>query len=192
MKTFQIIKQAVSLAVAMTAVGAFGGEASTYPVPYSHDEKMSSFKPNGYILAQKLVDQLPRRFPEVEYGLMHAPLPDGSERVVIASHRPEQVGEIDMAVDIAVAREECIYIIPRKRQNYASTVIMLPAKDASGKFIQAVWSIYFYSDRHDSVPKILERAMAVRDEMAKQIPGLDALFQPVKRDPPSFRVPGTD
>src|SRR5437868_2975241 len=113
-----------ALPVTLLACRAAGADAPAhYPVPYSYDEKMSSFKPDGYILAQRLVDQLPRRYPEVEYGLMHAPLPGGTQHGVIASHRPEQVGELDMAVDIAVANEECMYIIPRKRQNYPSTVV---------------------------------------------------------------------
>lgn len=162
---------------------------SSYPIPYSQTEKFTSYQPQGYTLAQRLVDQLPLRYHEVEYALMHARLPNGTEQAVIASHRPEQVGELDIAVDLTVSRDEAMVVVPRKRQNYPSSFVLLPARDAQGNYLQAVWSIYFYTYPSDDRGQVLSRAIAIRDEMARQIPSLGALYQPADRNTPQFALP---
>lgn len=132
-------------------------------------------------LGQALVEELPQKYPDVEYGVMHALLPGGKGHAVIASHRLAQVGEPDSETDNAVSDEQCIVIHPDMKSHYARCIVRIPMKAASGDLIRGAWAISFKSKPGDDPMKFGERAMEVRDEMAKEIPNPDALYKPDER-----------
>lgn len=129
-------------------------------------------------LAQALVDDLPKSGPNVQCGLIHALLFDGKNHAVIASYKLNQVGEVDEEEDNIVTEEQCVIINPRVGDKIDRWNVRLPVKDSAGNVIKASWAIYFYRKPDDEMPKILAQAIAIRDELAKKIPSLAALFEP--------------
>ncbi|MDB6169061.1 MAG: Iron complex outerrane recepter protein [Verrucomicrobia bacterium] len=132
-------------------------------------------------LAQSLVDDLPKTGPDVQCGLIHAVLYDGINHAVIASYKLSQVGEADEAEDNIVTDEQCVIINPRIEDKVARWNVRLPVKDASGATIKASWSIYFYRRPGVGMPEVLARAIVIRDDLAKRIPSLAALFEPAPK-----------
>lgn len=129
-------------------------------------------------LAQVLVEEMPQKYPEVQCCLIHARLFDGINHAVIASYKLDQVGEVDEEEDNIVTEEENVIINPRINDKSLRWNVRLPVKDASGNMIKASWAIYMVRKPGDDMPKILAQAIAVRDDVAKRIPNLAALFAP--------------
>jgi hypothetical protein len=140
--------------------------------------KMSSYRPAGPTLAQSLVDQLPKTYPEVQCAAIHALLPNGTDHATIASCKPDEVGALDDDFDVGVEERQNMYVKPLVKENSARTIIKLPVKDATGKMLNAEWDIYFRSPPTADQVKLLTSAMAIRDDMAAKISGLSALFGP--------------
>ena len=139
---------------------------------------MSSYRPTYRTVAQALIDDLPRRYPDVEYGVLHALLPDGKNHAVIASHRPAQVGALDILGDNEISDHQLIEINPRMKEGFARTVIIMPLKNAAGQYIRASCAFYFYTYPTDDIRAVFAKAIEIRDDLAKRIPDLDSLYKP--------------
>jgi hypothetical protein len=149
-----------------------------FPHVYDQEFAMSSYKPTYKTYAQFLVDQLPLKYPDLEYGLIHALLPNGTEHAVIASHRPAQVGALDILGDNEIADNQLIEINPRMREGFSRTVIILPMKNSKGEYIRASWALYFYTYPTDDIRKVFAKAIEIRDELAKEVPDVASLYKP--------------
>jgi len=150
-----------------------------FPHVYDQEFAMSSYRAPAYkTYAQALVDELPLKYPDLEYGLIHALLPNGAEHAVIASHRPGQVGALDILGDNEISDNQLIEINPRMREGFSRTVIILPMKNSKGEFIRASWALYFYTYPTDDVRKVFAKAIEIRDELAKKVPDLASLYKP--------------
>jgi hypothetical protein len=132
-------------------------------------------------LAQTLVDDLPKTNPDVQCGLIHAVLFDGLNHAVIASYNLAQIGEADEAEDNIVTDEQCVIINPRIGDKISRWNVRLPIKDSTGAMIKASWSIYILRKPGVGMPEVLAQAIVIRDELAKRVPSLAALFEPTPK-----------
>lgn len=153
-------------------------DAKNIAPPEPPEHKIKIYFPKKLILAQKLVEEVPKRYPDVQFSLMHAPLPNGYN-TVLASHDHNQIGESDRFDDPLVSGpEQYIMFHPHFADNRCS--VRVPAKNASGEIIRASWAFSFPYKQGDDIPHLVARSIQIREEMAKYIPDLAALYGPAK------------
>lgn len=126
------------------------------------------------IYAQKLVNEQMTKHPELLVIGMHASKPGVKESTMIASNL-DRIGKVDDEDDLAVARERKTILAPNLKEP-TKFEVAVPLKDASGKVIGSLSTVFKYSAGDDEV-KMHAAAVAIRDEMAKQIPSVAALFK---------------
>ena len=135
-------------------------------------------------LAQALVEELPKLYPDAQYGVIHAELPDKS-RAVIASWELTEIGEVDnLSGDAIVIDFGYIVINPRAKEEYTRTVVRLKMKCATGEEIPAAWAIYCKSTSANDAERYsnaMRLCMKLNEEMGKKIPSLAALFEPATK-----------
>jgi len=136
--------------------------------------KTDSQQPNIY--AQKLVNDTLAKHKEVVIMAFHVTPPNQSDNVIIASN----IGRIGKKAD-----EDDMRVIETGKSNLEVNKTgnhfedELPLLDQSGNRIGAVGIVFDYKLGVDK-SKLAKQAEKVRDEMAKQIPSKDKLFEEVK------------
>jgi hypothetical protein len=130
------------------------------------------------ILAQKLVNELMAAHPELVVIGLHATAPGATEQTMIATNL-DRVGKKDDDDDKAVSVEHKMILAPNLT-NPARFEVQVWLKDASGKQLTAAAGFVFKYKQGDSEIMLLTKALAFRDEIARQTPTFEALFAPAK------------
>jgi len=126
--------------------------------------------------AQKLVNDTLAKHKEVVIMAFHVTPPNQSENVIIASN----IGRIGKKAD-----EDDMRVIDTGKSNLEVNKTgnhfedELPLLDQSGNRIGAVGIVFDYKPGVDK-NKLARQAEKVRDELAKQIPSKDKLFEETK------------
>jgi hypothetical protein len=126
------------------------------------------------IYAQTLVNEQMAKHPELLVLGMHAPKPGAKDSHMIAANL-DRIGKADDEDDLAVAQERKTILAPNMKEP-TKFEVAVPLKDASGKVIGSLSTVFKYAAGDDEV-KMHTAALAIRDEMAKKIPNVAALFK---------------
>jgi hypothetical protein len=126
------------------------------------------------IFAQTLVNEQIAKHPELLILGMHAPKPGAKDSHMIASNL-DRIGKEDDEDDLAVAKERKTILAPNMKEPDKFEVAV-PLKDASGKVIGSLSTVFKYAPGDDEV-KMHQAALAIRDEVARKIPSVAALFK---------------
>ena len=129
------------------------------------------------IYAQTLVNEQMAKHPELLVLGMHAPKPGAKDSHMIAANL-DCIGKADDEDDLAVAQERKTILAPNVKEP-TKFEVAVPLKDASGKVIGSLSTVFKYAAGDDEV-KMHTAALAIRDEMAKKIPNVAALFKPAR------------
>jgi YVTN family beta-propeller protein len=127
------------------------------------------------IYAQKLVNEQMAKHPELLVLGMHAPKPGGKDSHMIAANL-DRIGKADDDDDLAVARERKTILAPNMKEP-TKFEVAVPLQDAHGKVIGSLSTVFKYAAGDDEV-KMHVAALAIRDDIAKKIPNVAALFSP--------------
>jgi hypothetical protein len=127
------------------------------------------------IFAQTLVNEQMSKHPELLVLGMHAPKPGAKDSHMIASNL-DRIGKEDDEDDLAVAKERKTILAPNMKEPDKFEVAV-PLKDSSGKVIGSLSTVFKYAPGDDEL-KMHQAALAIRDEVARKIPNVAALFKP--------------
>ncbi len=128
------------------------------------------------IFAQKLVDGALAKHKDVIILAMHVTPPGKTDNVIIASN----IGRIGKKAD-----EDDMRVIETGKPNLEVNKkgdhfeVELVIQDQSGKTIGAMGVVFMYKAGDDKAA-LQKKAEELRDEMRKQIPSIEKLFEPVK------------
>ena len=151
------MKALATLMMAALAVGPLAAQPS--PAPY----------------AQKLVDQTLARHHELLILVMHVTPPNSPENIIIASN----IGRFGKKAD-----EDDLRVIDTGKTNLEVNEkgdhfeVELVLQDQAGKTIGALGTVYAYKAGDDKA-KLQRTAEQTRDELRKQIPSKESLFEMV-------------
>jgi hypothetical protein len=126
------------------------------------------------IYAQKLVEQIVQKYPDLLVISMHVTPPNESENVVIASN-VGRIGKRADAEDLRVIRTG--ETLAKVNKNGDRFEVELVLRDAAGKPIGALALVFPYK-AGDDPSQFKKRAEKIRDELAGQIPGTAKLMEP--------------
>ena len=150
---------------------------------YANDKNWTP--PAHKIYAQTLSDATMAKHPELLSVTFHG-VPPKMDKVytMFAGSYPDRIGNADDPDDIDVITKGITIVDPRwhKTKDAAKKfVVQLPMRDASGENIGLV----VYAFKNDAPPadpesKYYEDALKLRNDLQKQIPSYDALFEPAK------------
>ena len=133
---------------------------------------------DNHILAQKLVNELMAKNPDLMVIGLHATKPGAKDQTMIATNL-DRIGKADDDDDKAVSVEHKIILAPNLTDpNKFEVQVWL--KDARGKQLTAAAGFVFKYKAGDSEIVLLTKALALRDELAKKTPTFEALFAPAK------------
>lgn len=124
------------------------------------------------IQAQQLVNQIMNNNPALVTAGMHCVAPGTDKQAIIASTL-NVIGKPSDPEDILHGNTT---IEPSKKAPKLG--IMLPLRDRSGKDIGSLALQFKYQPGDDQV-KCFAAATAIRDGVARQIPSLNSLFEPI-------------
>ncbi|MFL6605716.1 MAG: hypothetical protein ACJ8R9_30920 [Steroidobacteraceae bacterium] len=144
--------------------------------PASADQTLSKAADNA-IYAQKLVDEQMAKHPELLVLGIHALKPGAKNSTMIASNL-NRIGKADDDDDLVVAHEHKTILAPNLKEPTKFEVAM-PLKDAAGRVIGSLSTVFKYNAGDDEV-KLHAAAVAIRDDVAKETPNVDALFKPTR------------
>ncbi len=172
--------------VSITALGACAVLAST--APWAADAPKKNWTaPAQKIYAQKLSDETMAKHPELLSITLHG-VPPGQDNVytMFAGSYPERIGNPDDPDDIDVSKKGITILDPRWHRTNDTTkkfVVLMPMRDNSGENVGLV--VYAFKNPKDpstsaTEKEYLDKATALRDSLAKQIPTYKALFDPAK------------
>ncbi len=130
------------------------------------------------IYAQQLVNRTMAAHPELLVIGMHATKPGTTGQRMIASNL-DRIGKHDDDDDIGVATEHKTICAPNLKETFKFEVLM-PLKVASGQVLTAAIGFVFKYKAGDDEVKMHAKAVAIRDDLAKQTPSFEALFAPVE------------
>lgn len=136
--------------------------------PYPYDR---AWGPDTY--AQQLVERTVRRHPDLVVMMIHATPPGSRTNIVIGSN----IGRFGKVAD-----EDDLRVIDKGETNLEVAdekdrfETELPLNDASGKRIGALGLVFHYRDGADR-EALHRHGLAIRDELARQIPNSAALFR---------------
>jgi iron complex outermembrane receptor protein len=126
------------------------------------------------IYAQSLVNEEMAKHPELLVIGMHAAKPGVKASTMIASNL-DRIGKADDEDDLAVSRERKTILAPNIKEP-TKFEVAVPLKDATGRVIGSLSAVFKYSAGDDEV-KMHAAALAIRDDIAKKIPDVAALFK---------------
>jgi hypothetical protein len=126
------------------------------------------------IYAQKLVNEVMAQHPELAVVGMHALKPGSKDETMIASNL-DRIGKKDDEDDLAVAHERKTILAPNLKDPEKFEVAV-PLKDISGKVIGSLSTVFKYHAGDDEL-KMHAAALTIRDDLAKKIPNVPALFK---------------
>jgi hypothetical protein len=127
------------------------------------------------IYAQTLVNEQMAKHSDLLVLGLHAPKPGAKDSHMIATNL-DRIGKADDEDDLAVSQEHKTILAPNVKEP-TKFEVAVPLKDASGKVIGSLSTVFKYAAGDDEV-KMHATAVAIRDEMAKKIPNVAALFKP--------------
>jgi hypothetical protein len=127
------------------------------------------------IYAQTLVNEQMAKHSELLVLGMHAPKPGAKDSHMIAANL-DRIGKVDDEDDLAVAQEHKTILAPNLKEP-TKFEVAVPLKDANGKVIGSLSTVFKYAAGDDEV-KMHAAAVAIRDEVARKIPSVAALFKP--------------
>jgi len=133
--------------------------------------------------AQKLVNETLGKHKDVVIMAFHVTPPDQTENVIIASNIG-RIGKKADEDDLRVIDTGATNLEVNKAGNHFEDE--LPLLDQNGNRIGAVGIVFNYKAGDDKT-KLAKKAEQVRDEMAKQIPSKDKLFEPLKAAPEDIK-----
>ncbi len=158
----------MTVVVTALAIGA--------PAQQGDNAKMWAPEGNKKIFAQKMVDEVLKKHPDVIILALHVTPPNYSDNVIIASN----IGRIGKKAD-----EDDMRVIetgkPNLEVNKAGNhfEVELPLQDQAGKTIGAAGIVFNYKAGDDQ-KQLQKKAEAVQAEMRKQTPTVGKLFEPVE------------
>ncbi len=130
------------------------------------------------IYAQKLINQTLARHPDVIVMAFHVTPPHQSENVIVASNIG-RIGKKADADDLRVIETGTSSLEVNKTGDRFEDE--LPLLDRSGQIIGAVGIVFHYKQGDDK-QKLVTIAESIRNEMRRQIPSRNKLFEPVTAD----------
>lgn len=167
---------------ALIAAATFALSANTWAA----DKNWTA--PSHKLYAQKLSDETMAKHPELLSVTLHGNPPGLTETyTMFAGSFPERIGNPDDPDDIDVIKKGITIVDPRWKRvkdNPKKVVILMPMRDAQGENIGLV--VYAFknppANPHTSEQEIayLKKATVLRDDLAKQIPSFNALFDAAK------------
>lgn len=122
-------------------------------------------------LAQKLVDELAAKHPELVRIGLHMTPPNSSENVIIASNVAEKIGRRSDPEDLRATRSGKPIVL-KEEGNFDVT---LPLHDATGRVIGAI-GVTFKPRPDERRGDVIRRARNVAREIERQIPSKAELF----------------
>ncbi|HEY2930957.1 MAG TPA: hypothetical protein VGK99_04360 [Acidobacteriota bacterium] len=125
----------------------------------------------GKTLAQRLVDDLAKKHPELVRIGLHVTPPGGSENIIIASNVAARIGQKSDPEDLR-AMKTGRPVVLKEGENFDVT---LPLHDATGKIIGAI-GLTFKPASGEQEGAATRRARAITGELEKRIPSRDSLF----------------
>ena len=128
------------------------------------------------IVAQQLVNALMAKYPELVVVGLHATVPGAKTETMIATNL-DRVGKVDDDDDIAVTNEHKTILAPNLKDPNKFEV-QVPLKDMAGHYLGASAGFVFKYRAGDDELQLHAKALAIRDELARQTPSLAALLQP--------------
>jgi hypothetical protein len=141
--------------------------------PASADQALGKAA-NNAIYAQSLVNDQMTKHPELLVIGMHASKPGVKASTMIASNL-DRIGKADDEDDLAVSHERKTILAPNIKEPNKFEVAV-PLKDAAGRVIGSLSAVFKYSAGDDEL-KMHAAALAIRDDIAKKIPDVAALFK---------------
>ncbi len=140
--------------------------------------------PSRKIMAQALAEAIMKAHPELLSVTFHGTPPDAASGVytMFAGSYPDRIGNPDDPDDIDVITKGITIVDPRWRRSHdavAKFVVQEPLRDQSNANI----GLIVYAFRLSSTPGLTERdyfdrAVVMRDDLAKHITTFQALFAP--------------
>lgn len=128
------------------------------------------------IYAQKLVDETLSKHKDIVVMAFHVTPPDQTENVIIASNIG-RIGKKADEDDLRVINTGNSNLEVNKTGNHFEDE--LPLLDQNGNRIGAVGIVFNYKAGDDKT-RLAKAAEAVRDEIGKQIPSKEKLFEKVR------------
>jgi hypothetical protein len=122
-------------------------------------------------LAQKLVDDLGRKHPDLQRIGLHVTPPSSPANIIIASNVPAKIGQKSDPEDLR-AMKTGLPVVLREGENFDIT---LPLHDAAGKTIGAI-GLTFKPAKNEQKGSAVQRAKAFAGELEKRIPSRESLF----------------
>jgi hypothetical protein len=163
MKKFLLL---ASFVILTSAAGLWAAEAPAPVLGKAADNK---------IYAQKLVNEVMAKNPDLLVVGFHAIKPGTKDQVMIASNL-DRIGKEDDDDDKAVVNERKTICVPNAKESNKFEV-QVPMKDATGAIIGAYGFVFLYKAGDDEV-ELHRKGVVLRDSLAKKIPNLAALFAP--------------
>lgn len=127
--------------------------------------------PAGKTLAQRLVDDLAKKHPELVRIGLHVTPPGSSDNIIVASNIPSKIGQKSDPEDLK-AMEVGRPVVLKEGNNFDVT---LPLHDAAGSAIGAI-GLTFPPKQSERETDALKRANTIAHELEKQIPSRENLF----------------
>ncbi len=137
------------------------------PYPYSADYSPATF-------SQALVDKTAAKHPEVIILAIHS-TPPGSKLNVISGSTIGRIGKPADEDDLRVIVKGSTNL--EVAENGKRFEVELPLNDAKGQRIGALGVVFAYRKGEDK-ERLHAHAVAIRDEMARQIPSAEVLAKP--------------
>ena len=135
--------------------------------PYPYDP---AYGPTTY--SQMLVNRMTAEHPDLLVMMIHATPPGGDQNIIIGSN----IGRFGKAADEddlrVIEKGETNLEIGGEKDRFETE---LPLNDASGQRIGALGLVFNYSEGADK-EALHRHGLAIRDELARQIPNNSALF----------------
>ncbi len=141
--------------------------------------------PTGKIYAQVLSDDIMAHHPELISVTFHG-VPPGLSKVytMFAGSYPDRIGNADDPDDVMVIETGITILDPRwhrTKDPIRKYVPMMPMRDAAGENIGLLVLAYRNpADSGKTDMDFFKAATALRDELQKKIPTMNALFEPAK------------
>jgi DNA-binding beta-propeller fold protein YncE len=129
---------------------------------------------DNHIYAQKLVNGLMAKYPELVVVGLHLTVPGAKNETMIATNL-DRVGKLDDDDDIAVATTHKTVLAPNMTDPHKFEV-QVPLKDSAGNFIGGAAGFVFKYNFGDDEVQLHVKALAIRDELAAQTPDAAALL----------------
>src|SRR5258708_1813491 len=170
------------------SIGILAGAAlAAMPLQAADAPQKNWTPPAQKIYAQKLSDETMARHPELVSITLHG-VPPGQVNVytMFAGSYPDRIGNPDDPDDIDVSKKGITILDPRwhrTKDTVKKFVVLMPMRDKSGENVGLV--VYAFKNPKDpstsaTEKEYLDKATALRDSLAKQIPTYKALFDPAK------------